>query len=255
MTDLAQLLVKATVFARLWKMQDGCGAHVLDELADAIEGYLGDNPFLAQAAAAKANADARRSGVTPDLVIIDDPVREVFVRDLQRVHVEIEVLGASRMRDEVIVQNRGTIGLEILHGDGTSIGLPPSARGIVPTGAVVRTPPRVLDELTVAVTEREVLAAQRARQSPADFHWITRLPDGRALFLMPWSGTGAQLSIGALGEDTFTNTWAYHPGYTDEAWRAVLGWDGIGEPDGWTRHPASGRVRPDGTPASEGIPQ
>jgi hypothetical protein len=35
------------------------------------------------------------------------------------------------------------------------------------------------------------------------------------------------------------------------AFTAALSWDGEGEPDGWIKHPPSGRARPDGTPASE----
>jgi hypothetical protein len=33
--------------------------------------------------------------------------------------------------------------------------------------------------------------------------------------------------------------------------RALREWDGNGEPDGWMRHPDSGRRRPDGDAARE----
>lgn len=35
------------------------------------------------------------------------------------------------------------------------------------------------------------------------------------------------------------------------AYVAIATWNGEGEPDGWIKHPPSGRARPDGTPASE----
>ncbi len=81
--DLASLLGKASEFARLWQTESahalddfGKTVAVLDDLADAVVSYLGDNPQLA-----RAGAEAlRRDGV----VIIDDPVRDegrVFVRE------------------------------------------------------------------------------------------------------------------------------------------------------------------------------
>jgi hypothetical protein len=77
------------------------------------------------------------------------------------------------------------------------------------------------------------------------------LPDGRSLFLMPWNGGGVQLSVGILGSLEFLGSWNYHAEHRDAGWRAALSWDGHGEPDGWTRHPETGRVRPDGTAGSE----
>lgn len=46
-----------------------------------------------------------------------------------------------------------------------------------------------------------------------------------------------------------------HEGYPAHAVaRAALDrWDGRGEPQGWHRHPASGRRRPDGDPAQEHV--
>lgn len=65
--DLALLLGKASEFARQWQTQQGCNAHVLDDLADAVVSYLGDNPQLAQ-----AGGEALR--------FIDDPVRALDAR-------------------------------------------------------------------------------------------------------------------------------------------------------------------------------
>lgn len=91
--------------------------------------------------------------------------------------------------------------------------------------------------------------ARRARGD--DYLWAGRLPDGRLLVLMPWSVCGYQLAIGERGCLFHDDTWYYRATEEDAAWRAVLGWDGDGEPEGWYRHPHSGRRRPDGTPESE----
>ena len=39
-----------------------------------------------------------------------------------------------------------------------------------------------------------------------------------------------------------------HP---EDAVAALKEWDGVGEPKGWMRHPASGRRRPGGDPEQE----
>lgn len=58
------------------------------------------------------------------------------------------------------------------------------------------------------------------------------------------------VSIVLMNEETilfgYEDRWCYH---TAEAAKAALdAWDGTGEPNGWHRHPASGRrVREDGT--------
>lgn len=249
--DLAQLLVKATTFAKQWRDQEGCNASVLDELADAVEGYVA------------SRSDAQGWLERVEGVIIDDPIKpaagflQVSKADLvelpdfrlQRAHVEVLIDGTSR--GSVLVTNRSSVELEVMQADGTSIGLPPTARGMVHTGSSIRTPPRELDELTLGVTERELRWAQR-QAGTGDYRWITRLPDGRGLFLTGWNG-GVQLSIGRFGALEWDDGWCYHPGHTDDGWRAVLGWDGRGEPKGWTRHPRTLRLRPDGTPSSEAV--
>ena len=144
-----------------------------------------------------------------------------------------------------------------MHDDGSSVGLPPTARGIVPSRASVRTPPggdwtrpRPVSDIELVVAQRIGMAAYRSSPN-VDHLWVTRLQDGRSLFLMPWHNGGLQLSVGMLGSLEFLGTWDYHAEHRDAGWRAVLSWDGHGEPEGWTRHPATLRVRPDGTPASE----
>jgi len=58
------------------------------------------------------------------------------------------------------------------------------------------------------------------------------------------------LSSGPFGlRAPFQDMWCYP---TQAAAQAALdAWDGGGEPEGWTRHPASRRYRPGGDPANE----
>ena len=240
--------------------QDGCSAHVLDELAAAVNAFCATLPpgVLVRAATDAEQREALDRVLPPgflqvskaDLVDLPD-------FHLQRAHIEVVVDGTSR--GSVLVTNRSTIELEVMQADGTSIGLPPTARGMVHTGSSIRTPPREHDELTLGVTERELRWAQRQAfervhtGQGADYLWITRLQDGRGLFLTGWSMGGVQLSIGRFGDLEWNDGWCYHPGHSDEGWRAALAWDGRGEPKGWTRHPRTGRVRPDGTPSSEAV--
>jgi len=48
----------------------------------------------------------------------------------------------------------------------------------------------------------------------------------------------------------YSNRWCYEPGRAIAAFNA---WNGVGEPEGWHRHPSSGRRRPDGDPEREFI--
>jgi hypothetical protein len=74
------------------------------------------------------------------------------------------------------------------------------------------------------------------------------------LHLLDWRVGGVQLSVG-LGDGYYTDTWIYDCEQHDAGWRAALGWDGEGEPEGWYRHPQSGRRRPDGDPTKEFVRQ
>lgn len=47
----------------------------------------------------------------------------------------------------------------------------------------------------------------------------------------------------------YRDRWCYED--FDRALAAFEAWDGIGEPEGWHRHPGSGRRRPKGEPAAE----
>ncbi len=77
------------------------------------------------------------------------------------------------------------------------------------------------------------------------FRWAKRmLPDGRIGFLIQMAFTW-RLCIG-FEDDHFGHDdgWCYHD--LSSSLAALAEWDGIGEPSGWHRHPASGRRRPDG---------
>jgi len=155
-----------------------------------------------------------------------------------------------------LIENTSTIELEVVTSDGRSIGLPPGARGHVPFAGSVRTPPGRDYSRPAPVSDRELYVAKRIgmtayRAEGVDFLWITRLHDGRALFLEPWNGGGVQLSLGHIGAAVWINAWDYDAEHRDAGWRAVLSWDGHDEPEGWTRHPMTGRVRPDGKASSE----
>lgn len=96
---------------------------------------------------------------------------------------------------------------------------------------------------------RRIGSERRARGH--DYLWVEPLGDGRAISLLPWGAGGVQLSIGRLGSGFHDDTWVYTGELAPRAWRAALTWNGSGEPEGWYRHPASGRRRQGGDPAKE----
>lgn len=75
------------------------------------------------------------------------------------------------------------------------------------------------------------------------------LGDGRYAALYPFMFTWAIIT-GQIGDLTsYDDRWCYHT--HDAAQTALNGWNGNGEPEGWHRHPASGRRRVDGDPSTE----
>lgn len=75
---------------------------------------------------------------------------------------------------------------------------------------------------------------------------VTLLPDGvRWAAVKQFMFTYA-ICVGKLHDQTsYDDRWCYYG--KDTAAQALNAWKGIGEPDGWHRHPASGRRRdPDG---------
>jgi hypothetical protein len=76
------------------------------------------------------------------------------------------------------------------------------------------------------------------------------IADGRVVHAMPWRMGGVQVSVGN-GDGFYSDTWVYDCEQHDDGWRAAVGWDGKGEPEGWCRHVQSGRRRPGGDPSKE----
>ena len=67
------------------------------------------------------------------------------------------------------------------------------------------------------------------------------LGDGRYAAIMHLMFTAAIIT-GRIGdEQTYEDRWCYHS--SDDACKALAVWDGKGEPDGWHRHPSTGRRR------------
>jgi hypothetical protein len=76
------------------------------------------------------------------------------------------------------------------------------------------------------------------------------LGDGRYICVMPLLFTAA-IIVGRIGEISYDNRWCYHS--IDAASLAMEAWDGSGEPEGWHRHPSTGRRRVDGDVSREYI--
>lgn len=85
---------------------------------------------------------------------------------------------------------------------------------------------------------------------PRRWWWHRReLPSGLVLHLHQASAN-ARLSVSVAGDIGFQGSWCYEN--HDDGWRAVLGWNGWGDPpDGWIRHLETARRRKDGTAESE----
>lgn len=76
------------------------------------------------------------------------------------------------------------------------------------------------------------------------------LPDGREVVLYPLI-YGCQVVVGSPDSEVFDNCWHYD--HAEVAAKAMLEWDGFGEPQGWHRNPMTGRRRPGGDAAQEYI--
>ena len=70
------------------------------------------------------------------------------------------------------------------------------------------------------------------------------LEDGRTIWVMR-TLFNARIGIARTPVSMdFEDAWCYHD--HDTAVRVAIEWDGNGEPDGWNKHPSSGRYRADG---------
>lgn len=73
---------------------------------------------------------------------------------------------------------------------------------------------------------------------------VRRLPDGRYAAIYPLMFTHAIITVRAGDYAGVEQRWCYHT--KRDARAAMAAWDGTGEPQGWHRHTATGRRRPDG---------
>ena len=78
---------------------------------------------------------------------------------------------------------------------------------------------------------------------------IRHLSDGREVVLVPLGWGQVQLGVSVERGGFWADSWYYEN--VQAAWPAFTGWDGTGEPEGWVRHPFTGRRRVGGDPATE----
>lgn len=95
--------------------------------------------------------------------------------------------------------------------------------------------------------------ARRPNYGTGQWWWHRReVRPGVALHLLPGSFGNAKLTLSvALDAAGSEQAWCFHD--SDAAWRAVLAWNGEGDPEGFYRCYQTGRRREDGTPESEHI--
>lgn len=108
---------------------------------------------------------------------------------------------------------------------------------------------------TREVSTEEIMHAQidgwRNRLAGAEHLNARELGDGRAVYLLELLFDGLRLGIGQVGAEGMTDVWDYQAEQNEAAWRAAVGWDGQGEPEGWYRHARTGRRRPGGDASRE----
>lgn len=82
-------------------------------------------------------------------------------------------------------------------------------------------------------------------------HWWLRrreLPDGRVLYLQKFPHF-FRVTVGPSQWPLFDASYDFEA--DEPAWKAILDWDGNGDPEGWFRNAETGRRRPNGDPALE----
>lgn len=86
--------------------------------------------------------------------------------------------------------------------------------------------------------------------------WLVEARDGVAVWVVPLMFTSAVI-VGPVGEHYYDDRWCYGgPTAALDALDAARAWGGPwagGEPEGWHRHPGTGRRREDGDPGREVI--
>lgn len=76
-----------------------------------------------------------------------------------------------------------------------------------------------------------------------------KLDDGRVIVVYSLLWGNARVGVGIDGAMVFDDEWHYESDLA--ACLAAAAWDGEQEPEGWHRHPSSGRRRPKGDVTQE----
>lgn len=98
--------------------------------------------------------------------------------------------------------------------------------------------PRIMSDLTHLM-----------RMKDLGYEHVRPLARGRWAGLMRFMFTYA-IIVGRMGDEVgYENRWCYKT-YA-AALMALETWDGVGEPEGWHRHPDTGRRRENGDPDTE----
>jgi hypothetical protein len=82
-----------------------------------------------------------------------------------------------------------------------------------------------------------------------DYLDYTEFPNGDNAAIMKLMFTFAILHN--ISYYSYDDRWCYQS--YEEAKKALINWNGEGEPDGWHRHPSTGRRRPDGDKTQETV--
>src|SRR5258705_12348211 len=101
------------------------------------------------------------------------------------------------------------------------------------------------------IEDRERLETGRGEEICKDngYLFYTRFANGRDACIAKFMFTFAILSD--LTEYGHGDRWCYESVW--DAMEALAAWDGEGEPQGWHRHPDTGRRREGGDPATEEV--
>lgn len=103
------------------------------------------------------------------------------------------------------------------------------------------------------MTEEQVRLYTYSRE-PDLGEWLAAksVSDTKHLWVYPLLFGAARLCIGdRIHNGVLDDEWRYET--VQEAIAAMNQWDGVGEPEGWLRHPSSGRRRMNGDPMREYI--
>lgn len=114
--------------------------------------------------------------------------------------------------------------------------------------------------MTISDTFAHVAHVAKLTDLPEDDLWVwwdegagpilvRRLDERRYVGIMPLMFTHAIIWGYVTDPDGYEDRWCYHN--AEAAITAASVWDGTGDPDGWHRHPRTGRRRPDGDPTKE----